>query len=70
MDPQRPKAKKKREGPGRPPIAKAKLRGKMMTLRLTSTETSQLQRLADEWGVSAGEALRRCFAKVANQDKE
>jgi hypothetical protein len=51
-------------------MARAKVRGTMMTLRLTSTEASQLQRLADEWGVSAGEALRRCFAKVANQEKE
>jgi len=41
-----------------------------VTLRFTSAELVQLQRLADGWGVKVGEALRRCFAKVANQEKE
>jgi hypothetical protein len=41
-----------------------------VTLRFTSAELGQLQRLANGWGVKVGEALRRCFATVANQEKE
>lgn len=63
-----PKAKKKRRGPGRPPVASTKRRGARVTLRFTSKELAQLQRLADSWGVRVGEALRRCFATVAEKE--
>jgi hypothetical protein len=69
MEPMQPKTKKKRRGPGRPPVASAKRRGARVTLRFTSTELAQLQRLADIWGVKVGEALRRCFAKVAETER-
>jgi hypothetical protein len=70
MEHTRPKQKQKRRGRGRPSIAPTKRRGDRVTLRFTSAELVQLQRLADGWGVKVGEALRRCFAKVANQEKE
>jgi uncharacterized protein (DUF4415 family) len=70
MEPMRPKTKKKRRTRGRPPVAPKKRRGDRVTLRFTSAELGQLQRLANGWGVKVGEALRRCFATVANQEKE
>ena len=65
----RPKTKKKRRGPGRPSVASTKRRGARVTLRFTSTELAQLRRLAKGWGVTVGEALRRCFAKVAENER-
>lgn len=69
MEPMQPKAKRKRRGPGRPPVARTKRRGDRVTLRFTSTELAQLQSLADGWGVKVGEALRRCFAKVVQNER-
>jgi len=40
-----------------------------VTLRFTSTELAQLQSLAERWGVKVGEALRRCFAKVVENER-
>lgn len=70
MDQKRPKAKRKRRGRGRPPMAPRSRRGNRVTLRFTSAELAKLQRLADGWGVKVGEALRRCFAMVANPKQE
>ncbi len=70
MERVRPKEKQKPRGRGRPSIAPGKRRGDRVTLRFTSAELVELQRLADRWGVKIGEALRRCFAKVASEEKE
>lgn len=68
MEPMQPNAKRKRKGPGRPPLAPTKRRGDRVTLRFTTKELAQLQHLADGWGVKIGEALRRCFAKAVEKE--
>ena len=55
---------------GRPPLPAAKRRRARVTLRLNAREQAGLSRLASRWDVSAGEALRRCLAKVAEVSKE
>ena len=60
---------KRRHRIGRPPLPPGRVRADdlRVTLRLRPDERRQVEALAARWGVTTGECLRRCFAKVAGK---
>ena len=53
---------------GRPKVAESERLGHVLQLRLNDTQRTYLLLLAEDWGCSLGEAVRRCIERALDAD--